>query len=87
MLGTSQSGRGVHGVSDTFIGVVGESASGVGGNFSGGLAPLRLQPASNVGPPAAGDHRRGELFVDSGGALFFCVADGNPGTWRQVHLI
>jgi hypothetical protein len=83
----SPNGAGVNGFSNNGTGIEGTSANGIGGNFSGGLAPLRLQPASNMGPPVGGNHRTGELFVDSGGALFFCIADGNPGTWRRVQLI
>ena len=36
-------------------------------------------------PPTRTDaHVKGELTSDVNGDLWFCVADGTPGTWRQV---
>jgi hypothetical protein len=77
---------GVVGTSSTVTGVAGSSGQNYGGHFVGGLAPILLEPASNSGRPRSGTHRRGELYVDSQGALFFCIADGTPGTWCQVQL-
>jgi hypothetical protein len=75
-------------------GVVGESAKGAGlagkgglygATLQGGLAPVRLIPSLTVtGAPQSGFHHRGELFVDTTGSLFYCKADGVPGTWVQL---
>jgi len=62
------------------------STNGIGLDVSGKEAPIRLFPASTAGAPTAGPHHRGELYVDSNGALFFCTADGTPGTWKHVVL-
>jgi hypothetical protein len=78
---------GVYGEGGT--GVKGKSYTGLGGDFSGATAPIRLQPATTSGAPTTGTHKRGELYVDSQGQLFLCVADsvsGNAGTWKHVHL-
>jgi hypothetical protein len=75
------------------IGVVGQSEAGTGlsgtGGFygailHGGRAPLRLIPAKRLGSPTTGRHLVGELYVDSGGNLFFCKATGRPGTWVKL---
>jgi hypothetical protein len=58
------------------VGVRGSSGSGYGASFNGGLAPLRIEPASTKGAPAIGAHLTGELFVDSLGDLYFCKAGG-----------
>jgi hypothetical protein len=51
----------------------------------GDLAPLLLNPSfSVVGPPTAGQHAVGEVFVDKNGGLFQCVGAGTPGTWVRV---
>jgi hypothetical protein len=91
--GDSPTGFGVHGDSDSGIGVrafsgdgdgvLALSTSGIGGVFGGGKAQLMLQPSSTLGRPTTGQHTKGELFMDSGGALFVCTADGTPGTWRR----
>lgn len=69
------------------VGVQASSDSGYGVSAQGGLAPLYLKPAGSVGPPSSGTHQLGELFVDSSGSLYFCVAGGAPGTWKRVSLI
>jgi hypothetical protein len=56
---------------------------GYGGQFKGGRAQLRLVPGSGAGRPE-GAHSKGELFMDSAGALFVYVNGGTPGTWRKV---
>ena len=58
-----------------------------GGDFIGGLAPLRLRPSKIQGSPNTGDHSMGELYVDNEGALYFCVVSGTPGTWKRVQLV
>jgi hypothetical protein len=79
LIGNSTKGQGVRAISSQLY----------GGEFAGGKAPIRLQPASTVGPPQSGTHQRGELYVDSNGDLFFCQADsvnGSVGTWKKVSL-
>lgn len=68
-------------------GVIGYSGGGYGGSFSGGLAPLRLQPAATAGAPTTVNHQQGELYVDSAGVLWICTASGTsstPGTFKQA---
>ncbi len=93
--GSSRSGTGVLGVvgqkPNDFgpqpVGIFGlaTTATGLGGVFQGVRAPLRLVPvAQGTGNPTTGTHQVGELFVDSAGALFYCTADGTPGTWVNL---
>jgi len=77
-------GVGVYGVSPSGVGVNGFSNTGYGGQFNGGRAPIRLASSSAVGAPTSGSHQVGELWVDNVGVLWFCKADGTPGTWVQV---
>jgi hypothetical protein len=89
-------GTGVAAYSDTASALYGQSAtgsalsvvsaSGYGGSFQGGLAPIALIPARTTGHPAAGAHRMGELYVHVAGVLWFCTANGAPGTWKRVSL-
>lgn len=90
---TDSSGLGVSGLSNSNIGVQGYGAkigvngltfTGIGGNFAGGQAAIRLVPRSSAGKPTSGTHERGELIVDSAGNLFICTANGTPGTWKKV---
>jgi hypothetical protein len=62
------------------------SSEAVGGFFAGKEAPIRMAAASTPGAPTSGAHHRGELYVDSNGALFYCTTDGTPGTWKKVVL-
>ena len=72
------------------IGVVGGGGIGVygygtfGGYFSGDHAGISLEPQSFAGPPTANSYTKGDIFVDTNGVLFLCVADGTPGTWIKV---
>jgi hypothetical protein len=67
--------------------VVALAPQGIGITAEGGLAPLRLTPATVPGKPLSGDHSAGELYVDSNGALYFCVTGGKPGIWKNVQLV
>jgi len=71
-------------------GVQAKGYAGVGGEFSGSTAAIRLQPATTAGAPGSGQHKRGELYVDSQGSLFLCIADSTTsspaGTWKKVVL-
>ena len=64
-------------------GVLGRNTTGYGGQFEGGKAQLKLKPGGAVGKPS-GAHAKGEIYMDSAGALFVCVTGGNPATWRKV---
>ncbi len=71
----------------TAAGVLGES-NVYGGVFAGILAPLKLAlAAAGTGHPASGAHKAGELYVDSGGALFYCNVNGTPGTWVALSTL
>ena len=70
--------RGIIGVNENGTGVAGESDTGYGGSFTGGVAPLILGPSSAAGPPNGGTHKMGELYVDANGVLYFCTASGTP---------
>jgi hypothetical protein len=76
-------GVGVHGNSDFGgIGVLGGGGTGV--VASGTVAALRLVD-TGVAPPTRSDaHVKGEVTTDGAGALWYCVADGTPGTWRRL---
>ena len=54
-----------------------------------GSRPLLLVPASSPGPPTSGDHSKGEIYLDSNGAVFVCTAgDGSDlGTWQQLTFV
>jgi hypothetical protein len=55
-----------------------------GGQFRGTNAQLSLVPGATAGRPQNGFHQLGEIFMDSGGALFICVGTGSPGNWVKV---
>lgn len=76
-------GIGVMGESGSGTGVMGNSNTGVGGVFTSNFAQIRLKPATTVGPPRKGFHEKGEFFVDSRGALFYCVNEF-PLRWEQL---
>ncbi len=77
-------GTGMAGDSVTGSGIVGNSTSGYGAQLGGGKAQLRLVPRSTAGKPKEGAHMKGEVYLDSNGAIFVCVKSGTPGTWRKV---
>lgn len=75
-------------VSGSGAGITTGSDSGYGARFRGGHAPLWLVPASEVlvvAAPTTGAHEAGELFVDSGGDLYYCHESGTPGSWIQLN--
>jgi hypothetical protein len=53
-------------------------------NTSSG-APLRLDPNAATGAPASATGNLGELYVDSMGVFYKCVAGGGPGTWARMN--
>jgi hypothetical protein len=56
-----------------------------GAVFSGTKAQIRLAPSKSSTHPTSG--RRGDLFVDSTGRLWFCRSGGKTATWKQVKLV
>ncbi len=77
------------------VGVKGESTDGAGvfgdghygGQFRGATAQLMLVPGAGTGKPTSGRHLMGELYMDSAGSLFICIAGGLPGTWVKVTTV
>lgn len=45
------------------------------------LSTFRIRPGPVAGPPVSGYHLKGEIYIDSNGAMWNCVASGTPGTW------
>ena len=56
-----------------------------GGVFAGTKAQIRLTPSKAPTHPTSG--RRGDLFVDSAGRLWFCQSGGKAASWKQVKLV
>jgi hypothetical protein len=76
-------GRGLWGHSDSNgIGVAGDG--GIGVLATGSRAALQVGDTGTPPPTRTDAHVKGELTTDANGDLWFCVADGTPGTWRQV---
>ncbi len=67
-------------------GVVGftGNAGAYGGEFFGGLAEIRLRPGGDAPITLTNAHKAGELYEDQTNTLWLCVADGTPGTWREL---
>ena len=88
VYGQSEVGPGVAAISsatDRFGAVDGIALrEGYGGRFQGGKAQLMLVPGQTAGVPTAGDHRKGEIYMDLAADLWVCVGDGAPGTWKKV---
>jgi hypothetical protein len=77
------SGIGVHGRGDVEgVGIRGDGGIGVWG--FGTRAALQLGDTGTAPPTRTDAHVKGELTTDANGDLWFCVADGTPGTWRQL---
>ncbi len=77
VLGRNPSGPGVEGRDSRY-----------GGKFAGSTAQLMLVPGNSAGKPTTGTHTKGEIYMDSAGALFVCTAgDGTTvGTWKKVNM-
>jgi hypothetical protein len=66
---------------------VGVSASGSGGGgrggvFAGNAAQVQLAPGALASHPRSG--KRGDLYADKSGRLWFCKKTGNPALWHQL---
>jgi hypothetical protein len=68
-------------------GIAAVSTFGVGGLFQGATAAVRLVPRTTTGHPTTEAHKRGELVVDSAGALWICTKPGTPGKWKQLATV
>jgi hypothetical protein len=76
---------GVYATSVDFSSIVAISTNSKGGAFQGGQAALRLVPVNPTAPPSrANQHDRGELEIDTSGALWWCHTGGMPGQWTKV---
>jgi len=62
--------------------VRGKSSNGRGGVFSGTAAQVQLVPGSKSTHPKSG--KRGDLYADSTGRLWFCKKGGTTATWHQI---
>jgi hypothetical protein len=85
---TGSAGFGVIGLGKgtTGAGVLGRNSSGYGGQFEGEKAQLKLKPTGSAGKPT-GAHSKGEIYMDSAGTLFICVASSTStaaAKWRKV---
>jgi hypothetical protein len=63
-------------------GVRGKSTDGRGGVFSGGPAQVQLVPGTGASHPK--DGKRGDLYADKTGRLWFCKKSGTTATWHQI---
>jgi hypothetical protein len=82
----SGNGFGVEAYSFKGTAVRADGFEGLGVDVSSPLAHLRLRSnPGRVAPTAdAAAHVRGDVVVDGAGILWFCTANGTPGTWRRV---
>jgi hypothetical protein len=86
-FGEGTNGIGVQGIGKT--GVHGKSTGGWGGLFEGSQAQLRLVPKAATGKPT-GAHTKGEIYMDSAGTLFICVASSTStaaAKWKKVSAV
>ena len=83
-IGPALVGHNVSSAASAGPGIHAKSEKGYGGLFEGGTAQLRLVPSATAGKPTSGAHQKGEIYMDSKGALFVCSASGTPGAWRKV---
>jgi hypothetical protein len=79
--GEHTTGTGVSGAATTGVAVAGKAtkAGSRGGTFQGIAAAVQLVASAQATHPKSG--RRGDLFVDSSGRLWFCKGTT---TWRQL---
>ena len=62
--------------------------AGVGSSYGvwakGYQAAVKMEPNGTAPHLGGSDHYTGELTTDATGALWFCSAGGNPGTWQKI---
>jgi hypothetical protein len=68
--------------SGTGNGIHATSSGGRGGVFGGAPAQIQLTPGSRSTHPTSG--RRGDLYADKTGRLWFCKKSGTHATWHQI---
>ena len=67
----------------TGAGIIGTSVGGRGGVFrTGGAAQVQLIPTSKATHPTGG--KRGDLYADASGRLWYCKHGGTTATWHQI---
>jgi hypothetical protein len=86
-IGVSASGptavhAGGSGTAGVGVSAGGSGAGGRGGVFAGAAAQVQLAPGSGSTHPKSG--KRGDLYADKNGRLWFCKKTGNPALWHQV---
>jgi hypothetical protein len=86
----SVDGYGVFGYNNVAgVGIGADSNGGVGAEFKGTLAPLRLVPKAAAGAPTTGTHEFGEIVTSteagSNSNLYFCKQGGTPGIWVKLN--
>jgi hypothetical protein len=77
--GVRAAGSGTAGVG---VNATGSGAGGRGGIFAGAAAQVQLAPGSGRTHPRSG--KRGDLYADGNGRLWFCKKTGNPALWHQI---
>jgi hypothetical protein len=86
-IGVSASGptavrAGGSGTAGVGVNASGSGAGGRGGVFAGAAAQIQLAPGANATHPRAG--KRGDLYADKNGRLWFCKTTGNNALWHQI---
>ena len=86
---TSPDGTGVVGENASAdpggIGVAGVGGNGVGAEFSGQIAALRLKQSGDRPTTRVDSHTVGEVYLDNAGALWACTSAGEPRHLEQAH--
>jgi len=67
--------------SSTGPGLQATSAHGRGGIFSGAIAQIQLNPGAASHPRSG---RRGDLYADDNGRLWYCKKTGATALWHQI---
>jgi hypothetical protein len=63
-------------------GIHATSSNGRGGVFAGSAAQVQLTPGSHSTHPKSG--KRGDLYADKTGRLWFCKRSGATASWHQI---
>lgn len=61
------------------------SGDAIGLLARGGRANAKLHLAGDPAPDRTDAHEAGELIADDDGDLWYCTADGSPGTWVKLN--
>jgi hypothetical protein len=86
-IGVSASGptavhAGGSGAAGVGVSASGSGGAGRGGVFAGAAAQVQLAPGALASHPRSG--KRGDLYADKNGRLWFCKKTGNPALWHQI---